>query len=438
MTVKNGDFVDKLKFINNLILNSLKYVNNYSEFIGNSILLNWSKYVDNPKKERYLERVLNTIDKLKKLEDKQYNEKFIQEIVISNLLYINKNKNMIDKKYAKYMMNKIQTFNDLGFLLKFLVNEYLKNYNSINVLEMPKLKVVPRKKREQKVEKYYLLEKDNINNSYYLHIKFDNSIMIFDEKSFEYEKDIYNEKLNDNCDNPFFTDSNLKYSVFEKKRRIYIKSMYDLDRMINDLYNKSLDIIYPVDKVFSCALEIVDNIYKEIVNYNDDKSVLNSLMNKTIEAYGSVNKIAKYQELVDLLISKLPLTDISVKEELASSATNIIVDKGYKEFRNIKGIFPNSTDLYVAANEKISLYIKKNVKNIVNNLDILSLYTKYMTIDEIVSLYFDMKDIMIQNRINLKIFVNLQEFMYNLILSRFNVDEKDILNKYFMEEKLFK
>lgn len=430
--------MDKLNFINNLILNSIKYVNNYSEFIGNSIFLNWSKYVNNPKKDRYLEKVLNNIDKLKKLEDKQFDEKFIQEIIISNLLYINKNRKECGSKYSNYMMSKIQMFNDLGFLLKFLVKEYVSIYEEINsdvVKPKPLNIVMPKKKK--KIEEYYILDRDK-NGNYYLHISFNNNIMSFDSKSFEYEMNVYRDRLKNNEDNPFFTDANLKYSVFEKKRRIYLKSMYDLDKYIRDLSSKYINVIYPVDKVFDCALEIVDNIYKEVVNYKDDKTILNNLMNKTIDNYGSVYKVVKYQKLVDMLLNKIFAADDEVKDILIMSANSIVVDKGYKEFRNIENIFPVKEDLYKAANEKISLYIKKNVKNIINNVSSLKLYTKYMNIDEIVSMYLELKEIMFDNRVKSNVFVELQKCVYLLLKEKYALDDSIIFDTYLKEIKMFK
>jgi hypothetical protein len=442
MNDRNGVSVDKLVFINNLILNTLKYVNNYSEFIGNSISLNWLKFIDGSKKDRYLEKVLNNIDKLKKIESKQVDNKFIQEIIISNLLFINKYKNQVGNKISAKMMAQIQEYSNLNSILTYLINEYLTEYKS-NVVNINQVKnsFVKTKSNKVKTEctkdtNYYVLDKDK-NGEFYLHIKFNRNIMMFDNNSFDYEYNQYIEKLANNEKYPFFTDAGLKYSTFEKKRRIYIKSMYDLDKTLNDLSSKNIDIIYPVDKVFSCALEIVDNIYKEVVNYNDEKSVLNNLMNLTIEKYGSLNKVIKFQELVYFLEKEIRLIDDSTRKEILNFSNSIIIDKGYKEFRNISNIFPNKKDLYIAANEKISLYVKKNIKTIITNLSVLSLYTKYMEIDEILNLYFDMKNVMFENRIKSNVFIELQKCLYLLIKDKTNFSDDEIFNTYFKEVKMF-
>lgn len=449
MTKKEESFVEKIELINMVFINTINYVNNYSEFIANSLYLNWQKIIETTKKDRYLEKLNKNIEKIKKFEVKQVNDKFIQEVIVSNLLLINKNLKNVDSRYCKRMMEEIQKFKYISLILIYLLDEYLKCYgnsskNNIKS-EQSVNNIKPNKSHD--IEKDDLIELPQMkavamvsfdkSENCYVHIKIIDSKMILDEESFKLEKEKYHSALIKNEEEPFITDNTLRYSSFEKKRRVYVKSMYELDKNLLGLINKRVDITYPVDKIFKCAREIVDNIYKEIVNYNKDKTVLNSLFNLTTDSFGSVSKILLYADLYEYLIGVIPSLDEIVKEEVTSSSMYMIEEKGYKEFRNIESIIPTIDDLYKAANEKIIVYVCQNRMTILNNIEVLSIYTKYMSEKEISTLYKEVKYMMIQDMMSTKYFVDLQKSIVNIIKNRFKVDDEYIFKYVLEDEKLF-
>ena len=449
MAKRKESFVETKELINKLFINTVKYVNSYSEFVENSLYLNWQKFIETTKKDRYVEKLNKNIEKIKKLENKQIDDKFIQEVIVSNLLLINGNLKNVDTRYCKRMMEEIQKFKCLSSILLYLLNEYLKYYedNSKKDVEIEhqvnniKLNKSDDKKKDDYIELPQMKAVATIsfdkNENCYVHIKIIDNKMLLDEKSFKLEKENYHRSLLENKEDPFITDSTLKYSSFEKKRRIYMKSMYELDKNLCNLINKQVDITYPVDKVFKCARDIVDNIYKEIVNYNNDKTVLNNLLNLTISCYGSTSKLLLYADLYDYLMRVIPSLDEVIKEEVINSSKYMIVEKGYKEFREVEGIFPSIDDLYKAANEKIIIYVCQNRQMILNNLDYLNIYTRYMSEKEISKLYKELKCMMIQDMVSTKYFVDLQRFIVKIIKVRFKLDEDYVFSYIINDEKLF-
>lgn len=451
MAKKKESFVEKKELINKLFINTVKYVNSYSEFVANSLYLNWQKFIETTKKDRYVEKLNKNIEKIKKLENKQVDDKFIQEVVVNNLLLINRNLKNVDARYCKRMMEEIQKFKSISLILRYLLDEYLKYYDDNSKQDVEVEQLVNSIKLKKTCDK----EKDNDidielpqmkavatisldkSENYYVHIKIIDSKMLFDEESFKLEKEKYHKALTENKEEPFITDDTLKYSSFEKKRRIYIKSMYELDKTLWNLINKKVDITYPVDKVFKCAGDIVDNIYKELVNYNNDKTVLNNLLNLTISSYGSVSKLLLYADLYEYLMGAIPSLDEITREEVINSSKYMIVEKGYKEFRDIEGVFPSIDDLYRAANEKIIIYVCQNRMMIINNLDFLNIYTRYMSEKEISKLYKELKYMMVQDRVSTKYFVDLQKFIVKIINVRFKLEEDYIFKEILKDEKLF-
>lgn len=443
MTNNVGGIVDKKSLINSLIFNNIKYIKNYSEFLSDSFYLNWNKLLEAPKKERYFERINKNIDKLKKIELRQLDEKYLQEIIIGNLLFINTELKKYENRFSKKIMDDIQKKKSLGELIEYLVDSYYslldKEVSKDNKLS-DAVSIIKFKKKEEKVQvedvKHEIILNVDKNGYYYYHIYFLEKVMHLDVNSFNLEVNNYNKNLLNNDQNPFYIDSDIKYSSFEKRRRIYIKSMFDLDRTINNLINKDIDITYPIDKVVKCALDIVDNIYKEVVNYNDDKTILNKLMELTILNYGSRKKIGSYNRLIQKIENTIPMLDEITKLELLS-AKDIIIEKGYVEFRNIVNYIPDINDIYSAANEKIINYLCKNSIIIMKNFNNLQIYTKYMNIKEIVKLYNDLKENMLINRVSTKSFIDLQKNVFSLIKSRCDMSDDDIFSDVIKEEKIF-
>lgn len=435
MRGKSGTY--KKDVINELFLLNIKYVNNYSEFVADSLSLNWNNYVNN--KKNTINKLDKNISKIEVVENKRKESRLNQVIMVDNLLFIN---NLIKEKQSRYLkmiMEDIQELDSFSGLLRYYISLYeiekekeviTENKDSLEkIVNSIKMK----KDTKGKMKKKEMVYSQDDHGSYYVHIKIQNNKMIFDKSSFEEEKKEYYNSLNDKI-NFLDNDKKYKYTSFEKKRRIYIKSMFDIDCNLYSLIDKKIDITYPVDKVFRYAKDIVDNIYKEIVDFQPKKSVLNNLMSETIEAYGSKNKIKLYNKLINKINDELNNVDSFVYEEIVRTTDNLIRDSKYIEFRNVRGKFPVVSDLYQASNEKIKNYIKKNVLSIIKDLSCLDCYLVNMNVLDVVDVYNIMKDCLVMGNVATKKFVLLQEKIVSLICYKFKFRE-DIVYKEFLKEK---
>lgn len=434
MTKKKELLVDKKIFINSLFINNIKYVDKYSDFVAESLSLCWLKFNETTKKDRYIDKIQKNIEKVKKVESKQLDDKYIQEIMISNLLLINDYLKLGEVRYSKRLMEDIQKNKCLSDILEFLFNEYLlllessfkKDDKSSNVVKVKEK--VDKKKKQDVVSINY-----DKSGKVYVHIDFINGKMILNKKSFYMEVMHYKDALV-NGNDCLVTGDEFSYSSFEKRRRVYIRSMYELDMSILSLSNKIIDITYPIDRVFKCAKSIIDNIYKELVNYDDDMSVLNNLMIMSVDSYGSSLKLEHYSKLVDYLAFNVPNLNDFVKDEIIDASNKTIVENGYKDFRNISGIVPSVEDILNAVNDNIIKYMIQNSKSILNKLEY---YTKYMNINDYIRLYVELRNAFIINRCPTKMFIELQKNIVFLISNKFNLHENYILSEYIKEEKLY-
>lgn len=434
--MKERGEVDKKDFINSLFILNLKYVNKYSEFMADSLSLNWSNFVKGKKES--INKILKNIDKISKIEGKKQKNTLDKVIMMDNILLVNKYIKKKNSRYLKNVMYEIQHINSFSELLRCYLDLYNKECtNNEKKDELQEIVNTIKKKSSKKIvvqeEKGIVYSLDD-KGYYYTHIVFDNNKMIFDEDSFNEEKKLYYKCLNDGLSD--ISDKKYKFSSFEKKRRNYVNSMFELDSTLHSLINKNVDITYPIDKVFKCAKEIVDILYKEAVDIQFKKSVLHNLMMKTIENYGSKSKISLYRGLVNKLNEELEHVNKYVYDEFVSTSSILIDDYGYSEFKSIKGLFPGVDDLYIVVNRNIKQYVVKNIKEIISNLEYLDIYTEYMEIYDIVDVYNMIKDSMIGLRVSTRKYVLLQEKVVSLIVSRFGVDSEVVYRDYILEDRM--
>lgn len=422
---------EKKDIINNLFILNLKYVNNYSEFIADSLSLSWSNFINNKKDS--INKLNKNIDKISKIEIRKNINTLDKVILVDNLLLINKYIKEKKRKYLKNIMYEIQQINSFSNLLKYYVELYVQStmkkekkdelQDIVNTIKKKKNEVITK-------EKEIVYGVDN-KGYYYTHILFDNNKMILNSDSFNEEKKLYDKSLYE--DKKELLDKKYKFSSFEKKRIIYVNSMFQLDSCLCSLIDKKVDITYPVDKIFKCAKEIVDIIYKELIEIPLKESVLHNLMVKSVEAYGSKRKIELYSKIIDSLNNTLSSSSKFVYDEIVNSSRELISDYGYNEFKNIKGIFPVVDDLYYIVNNNIRQYVVKNVSSIISNLSCLDCYTKYMDIDKIVDIYNIMKQEMIGLRVSTSKYVLLQSKVVSLLVDRFSIDEDVVYTEYLNE-----
>ena len=363
-----------------------------------------------------------------------------KELLKKIILYMEKYNNKEESNYITFNITLESTdkttINNIGNLLKYYVELYVQStmkkekkdelQDIVNTIKKKKNEVITK-------EKEIVYGVDN-KGYYYTHIVFDNNKMILNSDSFNEEKKLYDKSLYE--DKKELLDKKYKFSSFEKKRIIYVNSMFQLDSCLCSLIDKKVDITYPVDKIFKCAKEIVDILYKELIEIPLKESVLHNLMVKSVEAYGSKRKIELYSKIIDSLNNTLSSSNKFVYDEIVNSSRELISDYGYNEFKNIKGIFPVVDDLYDIVNNNIRQYVVKNVSSIISNLSCLDCYTKYMDVDKIVDIYNIMKQEMIGLRVSTSKYVLLQSKVVSLLVDRFSIDEDVVYTEYLNEGRM--
>lgn len=420
--------------INSLFLINLKYVNKYSEFVADSLSLNWSNFINN--KRSSINKIVKNIDKISKIEEKRNVNKLDKVILVDNLLLINKYLKEKKSRYLKTIMYEIQQINSFSDLLRYYLELY--NQSTIKKEKEDDLQVIVNtikksKKKEDNTIKEIIYSEDS-RSYYYTHIVFDRNKMLLNKGSFDIEKKMYDEYLNEG--KMEFLDKKFKFSTFEKKRIIYVNSMFSLDSCLYSLINKKVDITYPVDKVFRCAEELVDVLYKELVDIPLKESVLHNLMMITVESYGSKRKIELYKKLVNKLEDELSHCSKFVYDEFVSSSNVLLDNYGFNDFLNIRGYFPVLEDLYAVVNKSVKQYVIKNVLSIINDINCLDCYTKYMDILDIVDIYNIMKQEMVGLSLSSNRFVLLQDKIVSLLVDRFGLDREVIYSDYLNEGRM--
>ena len=441
MSNGSGMVVDNKEFINKMFNLNLKYVNNYSEFLSNSMSLNWQNLVSTDNNDRHIDKLKKNLNKIEKMENKKSPIVDIDVIKKENIEEMKKLGKGRLSRFSKRMMESVESFNSLTKILNYYLELYVDIIDSEhegrkkNELEKVVENIKLKKKVKDLPEEKVVYSQDR-NGNYYSNIVIENNKMSFDEESFQIEFSKYKDLLNSKED---YSKSEVKlnFSPYEKKRRIYIKSMYEMDKSILGLLNKDVDITFPVEKVYRIAEELVNYIYKENVDYEIATSVLNTLTNKTIDTYGSKIKINLYNELVTDLSKKLSRTDKYIYQEIVSSTNSIKDSMSFKEFKNIKGLFPTIEDIYIAANEMIFVYVRRNVTNFINNLDKIKYLVRNMSILEIVHLYDILKEEVFNNKLSSKYFILVQEVIVNCLKDKFNLKEEVIFKDILSEKKMY-
>lgn len=440
INIKNKDIINLL---NNLYFYNLNFVFELSESLYNSLKIGWTNYIDNVnssnKKERNLEKVNKNIKKLENIEKKKLNNEILKEIKDNNLKYIDNNGLDINSKLKKKLCDKINSYSCLSEIFNYIIENY--NQYLVNESKEKKEQVVmlPRKKDIIEERQSYYIDK---NGYLYLNIISENGAMILDRKSIDIEKKKYKKALHNNGEIFDKFDDNIKISPFEKKRRIYIQSMFELEKGLLNLEQKNIDITYPIEKYFMYSKNIVDNMYKELTNFRENEAtVLNNLMEITIRNYGCEKVLIHYNCIFSKFNKEIVNVEKYVMNELTDTSNKMKED--LIEFKNIKGLVPSIIDIYRIINTKIIRstgifcddYIR-DIKTSVNNV------TKYMSIEEIIEFYIELKNILLNNSFNnanrlTQYLIDLQKTVVVLLEKKTDCDEEIIFNNYLKEEKIY-
>ncbi len=439
INVKNKDIINLL---NNLYFYNLNFVFELSESLYNSLKIGWANYIDNVnssnKKERNLEKVNKNIKKLENIEKKKLNNEILKEIKDNNLKYIDTNSLDINSKLKKKLCDKINSSSCLSEIFNYIID----NYNQYIVSGKDKKEQVvmlPRKKDVIEERQSYYIDK---NGYLYLNIISENGAMILDRKSIDLEKKKYKKALHNNSEIFDKFAVNIKISPFEKKRRIYIQSMFELEKSLLNLEQKNIDITYPIEKYFIYSKNIVDNMYKELTNFRENEAtVLNNLMEITIRNYGCEKILFHY----NCVVSKFNKEIFNVERYIIDEVNDISnkMKDDLIEFKNIKGLVPSIIDIYRVINTKMIRsagifcddYIKDIKTSVIN-------VTKYMSIEEIIEFYIELKNILLNNSFNnanrlTQYLIELQKTIVILLEKKTEYEEEIIFKEYLKEEKIY-
>lgn len=457
MSKTNITILDRIKFIDDLFLLNVKYVSLFSESLFNSLDIGWANYTDkknsNKKRDRNLDKILKIIEKLKVIELKK-KDMYELDYILKSISFIEANLFMnLERKYYKKILCVVKDSNSLSELLLLLCNEYsnlLDNYDK-NVDEFKKESniVLPVTKEAKKVASDRLeRQSKKINKISYIkdkhddivyHIKYENDVMILDMNSFNYEKNKYKEALNVLAENFDFRED-MRLAPCEKKRRIFIQSMFQLEKNLNLFSKKEITITYPIEKYFMFSKEIVDNLYRELIDFHQKENVFDYLLIKTKEVYGCERLIDKYDLIVMEFEKNIKELDKYICEELYLSSLKARKSSEYIEFKNSKGMVPSVTEIYVIINNRVmkglNSYINEYLKNIKYNVGRV---TKYMTINEVVLFYEEIKTIIMRNYVQYSnkityYMVELQDTLSGILSERLNISKEKVIIEYFKEE----
>lgn len=428
--MKSSVFVNNMKIINMLISKLLEYIDKYSSSIANSLHIAWSNYQNKDsstaKKERSIKKIEKKINQLINIEAKK---KLNDQKSLDNL------KGLVELSdiSSKYKTNYIDMINDsltYGELLEKLVLNYIEmEKKEEQQLQNIKEKVVlPKRKKDLVISK--VVDK---NNYLYFNFKKKGDILLIDKKSLNNEYSLYCKCLKEKTSFDIWNNLEYKLSPFEKRRKIYIQSMYNLEKELLELKNKKIDITYPIEKYYLYAKMLVDNLEKEVMFFDNDKSIFDKLKGMTLEKYGCDRLLTLYDELV-MKVNDSEL-DEYVKLEFFRTA-NVYKKKSiYIEFKEIENVVPTLENVLNIVNRRLINSVENNIKfYFVDFENKMIKMTKYMSIDEMILFYNVFKNILFRKGLKISGLINkymlLREVMVNLFIKKFSLDKDEIIDKY--------
>lgn len=402
----------KRDIVKKLFLNNLKYVTSHSEFIGDTFS-NALNNLFNTNNLRYVKKINKYIDKINKM------DVCLDEVKMNNLLFLNSEIKKMDSKLSKKIMKDIQNVSSFGEIFAYLLNMYVDTISKPkekNKIELPKRKLPDKK---------IVISKDS-KGKYYKHIKFDGEFMLFDKDSFQLEVALYNKAVINKGE--ILKDS-YDFSLYEKKRRIYISNMFRMDSELFDLYYKDLNITYPIDKIYKFIRSLVDLMYKEVVTKSKNTGALLKLDKATVESYGSSSKLDVYAKLYNRLNVCYDKADSFLREEFKRCSDSSKLD----EYKNIKGLIPNKKEIYKILSNKIIIYFVLNYRD----FNIIKKGFEYFDLQDIKRLYFEAKSNMISNNASVKFIIKFQKCVIMNIRDKYNMSEDLIFKDIITDDKLW-
>ena len=417
---------NNIQLIDKLFINNICYVEEISVFLGNSLLDNWGMLKEANSELKYsrsLNNIRNNIEKLSKLEIKR-------PVTYSKTIEDNRkilNEFDVDKDYRLFINKKLKSINYIYELYTFLIFEYDK-YRE---------KIVVEKSSEPKHEiKYVVDDKGYI----YANMDYSQPLLFFSKTSFGNEKwKFYNSlKKFRKLELDIPSELGNKVSPIEKKRRIYINTMYDLYFSINIMLKNDVYFEHPIFVYFDYATTLANYLYKETFEYGRKDNNFNRLWKETIKAYGCSNGLVRYEKLYWNFMNVIPSYD---KKTVIEFKLNSDKEKNKKSnilFKDIKGIVPSVLDIYKGFNSLVISKVPSNYTFYVNDLENrIKDSLKYMDVPEMISFYNVFKDAIKQNKGKVDLYIRAQKCVAMMIKDRNNKELDDIITNYLKEEVLY-
>jgi hypothetical protein len=96
-----------------------------------------------------------------------------------------------------------------------------------------------------------------------------------------------------------------------------------------------------------------------------------------------------------------------------------------------------SDDIYNLLNTKVKKYIKKNINMVMKNTELLEQFCVYMSKEDIISLYYELRDFLYYDKYDTKYLIHLQKIFVFTFINKYKLKEDEILKIYFKENKLY-
>ena len=418
--------IDNYELINILFIYNIKNIEIISTFLAGSSSVNWNNYVSHygsNRDTRYLNNIKKILKKIKEIESKK--ELDIKQIISDNIEILSKYKNPENIKYINSLINRIKSADSLYSLFNILIERF-------------KTRVVVKDKKEKSSNKRvtikYVLDKEG---HIYANMASVNGVLYFDKKSFQNEVLLFNEGIENGkllgLEIPKKYGN--KLSLLEKKRRIYLKTMFNLNSEMSNICNKELDYLFPIDKYFNYANQIVANLYKELFEYNKKD---NKLWQETIANYGCARCLLLYESIYWRVINKFQYVDDRILMEYIDVTSLEKIRSENVLFKDISSIIPSPEDIYYALSNLIIKNTNNNFNYYLKDLDRLRKSIHYMTIQQIVDFYNCFKKLLREKDKNNHYYIEVQRIFAEEISVRTNIkDLKEVVSTYLREDIVF-
>ena len=376
---------NKMDVIENCLYTCVNYCESYSSFLCKSLLGNLNSFFES-NKTRYITNINSNLDGIiKKINDTDKYTELQNEL--RDIVLTSKEDKYITDSYVNTMY-KIINSNNIKDLFNALLKEYISFDEKDKVVRLPKLRkkdtsIILPKVNTDIVRK---LSYSYIGDELYEHISSGKSVNVINNDSIMYEKELYDESLSKGVLS-LYNDLNKyemsKLSSFEKKRRIYVKSMFKIDMLLNNLND--------IEDYYCVSSLLVDNLYSDINTFFDDKNILDNLDKIMKEIYSSKKQLEIYKNKSNSFIKNTKIYKVNKSNK-------------YSMFSNITKVIPTYFDIINVLNNRIIFNISSNIDLYLDHIDTLvEQVCMYMNTADVIKFYQEIRNVLINKKMLTKL-----------------------------------